>query len=62
MLGTLKPPRFLKILGACSFAVWFSAMGVSFHYDGSRPEALNPRPWQIYELNNHGHVVSYFVP
>jgi hypothetical protein len=57
IVGAFKPPRFLKILGACSFALWFSAMGVFFYYDATRPEALNPELGQIYELNNHGHVV-----
>ena len=57
ILERCKPPRFLKILGACSFAVWFSAMGVFFYYDGTRPEAPSPEGGQIYESNNHGHVV-----
>ena len=57
ILERFKPPRFLKILGACSFAVWFSAMGVFVHYDGTRPEAPNPERGQIYRSNNRGHVV-----
>jgi hypothetical protein len=32
-------------------------MGVSVHYDGSRPEAPNPKLGQVYELNTHGHIV-----
>jgi len=57
MIRTFKAPRFLKMLFACSFAVWLTAAGVSFHYDGSRPEAPIPERGQIYELNTHGHVV-----
>ena len=50
-------PLSLKILGACSFGLWIAAMGVSFHYDATRPEMPRPQRGQIYELNNHGHVV-----
>jgi hypothetical protein len=54
---TADAPPFLKILGACSFGLWIGAMGVSFHYDATRPEMPRPRLGQIYELSNHGHVV-----
>ena len=57
ILETFKPPRSLKILGACSFAVWISSAGVWAHYGGSRPEIPNPTRGQIYELNQKGHVV-----
>lgn len=58
MAGQTTPAiRRLNIVGACSLAIWISAAGVSFHYDGTRPEVPNPVRGQIYELNTHGHVV-----
>ena len=57
ILERLTPPRYLRILGACSLAVWMGSAGVFFHYDGSRPETPNPALGQVYELSNKGHVV-----
>ena len=57
MTRTTDAPLFLKVLGACSFGLWIGAMGVSFHYDATRPEMPRPQRGQVYELNNHGHVV-----
>jgi len=61
MIRTFKSPRFLKVLFGCSFAVWLTAAGASFYYDGSRPEAPIPERGQIYELNTHGQVVYISV-
>jgi hypothetical protein len=57
MIRPFEPPRAVKLLFVCSFAVWLSAAGVSFHYDGARPEAPTRERGQIYELNTHGHIV-----
>jgi hypothetical protein len=57
ILGAFKPPRFLKILGACSLAVWLGSAGVFFQLVGSRPRTPNPALGQVYELPDKGHVV-----
>ena len=58
MTGAKTPSvRFVKIVGASTLAVWLSAAGVSFHFDGTRPEAPDPTLDRIYELSTHGHVV-----
>jgi len=58
MTGAKTPAvRFVKILGACSLAVWLGAARVSFQFDGTRPETPDPTLDRIYELNTHGHVV-----
>ena len=57
ILERFKPPPYLKILGACSLAVWLGSAGVFFQLAGSRPRTPNPALGQIYELQDKGHVV-----
>ena len=57
ILERFKPPRYLKILGACSLAVWLGSAGVFFHLAGSRPRTPNLALGQVYELPDKGHVV-----
>ena len=57
MIRKFKSPRVLKMLFACSFAVWLTAAGILSFRCGSRPKTPIPELGQIYGLNTHGHVV-----
>ena len=57
ILERFKPPRYLKILGACSLALWLGSAGVFFQLAGSRPRTPNPALGQVLELADKGHVV-----